>query len=122
MSVDTSSIGIRRKLIIPSVQNRDNACSVDGDALESRLRHVEVLQRVVAPAASVVGMRVVLGAEVGCGDLDRALAVETPSLGVASDLKTGPTNEPVVEESGAQGCCVGPVSSVVEIPISTRSA
>lgn len=58
--------------ILPSKRNWDDSGAILGDLLESRLSHVEVLARRVAPATVVVGKGRVRWAEIGGRDGDAA--------------------------------------------------
>ncbi|RRT72645.1 hypothetical protein B296_00022740, partial [Ensete ventricosum] len=124
---DASLLHARNSVLKPFdlLQNsepfRNNACFVLRDALENRLREIEVLPGRVAPSAIVAGESVVGRAEVGRSDYDRPL--ETPSVIThALDLKTSSTALAIVEQSSAQCSSVGTITLAVEVPIPTGSS
>lgn len=53
---------------VPSIGNRDDSSAVFCNFQESRLGQIKVLERGIAPAAVVIGKRIVRRAEVGGSD------------------------------------------------------
>ncbi|KAB8084081.1 hypothetical protein EE612_006543, partial [Oryza sativa] len=90
----------------PSVGDGHDAGAVHADLEEGRLGHVEVGARRVAPAAVVVGERVVRRAQVGGGDGDAARQAPLPIV-VAPQLVARPARRAVVEQHRAQRRRVG---------------
>lgn len=80
----------------PPEGNGDDAGSVLGDLEEGGFRHVEVLERGIAPPAVVVGEREVWRAEVGGGDGDGAGQAPLGVV-VAVHLVARAARQPVVE-------------------------
>lgn len=96
----------------PSEGYWDNSCSVLSDFEESRLGHVEVLERRVAPATVVVRQGQVGRAKVGGGHDDRA--GEAPfRISTAPELVTGAAAQPIVEQRRAQSCSVRSITLTV---------
>lgn len=105
------------------VENRHDPTLVYGNLLESRLRHVEVLQGRVAPPAVVVRKIVVRRAEVGDRDGHRR-PLEAPLglvVNVTDELEALSAGYPVVEQRGAQCCRVSPVALGIQVAISTST-
>ena len=109
---------------IPLVHDRDDASTVDANLLPSRLRHVEVRPRRVAPAAVVAGEVPVGRAEVGGGDGDRdaGLAPLRRPLAVAGDLVALPARRAVVEQRRAQRRVPRAVPLRVQVDVAARPA
>ena len=105
------------------VVDGNNAAAVDADLEPSRLGHVEVLPGRVAPAAVVVGQRVVGRAKVGGRDGHRRAADAEPRvrLVVARDPVALPARGAVVEQRRAQRRRVRAVPRRVQVPIPTSS-
>ena len=104
-----------------TVEDRDDATAVDADLLESRLRHVKVGERRVAPAAGIVGECIVGGAEVGGGDNDggACMAPLGISSGIAPELEASTASEAGIEEHGAKGGSVGSIARGVKVAVAT---
>jgi hypothetical protein len=81
-----------------------------------------VCARWVAPAAGVVGQRVVWRAEVGGGDGDAARPAVGANGGVALELVAGPARRAVVEQRRAQRRRVGAVALAVQVAVPARPA
>jgi hypothetical protein len=105
----------------PLVVDGHDAAAVDADLEPGRLGHVEVLPRRVAPAAVVVGQRVVGRAQVGGGDGHRRAADAEPRvrLVVAGDPVALPARGAVVEERRAQRRRVRAVPRRVQVAVPT---
>jgi hypothetical protein len=105
----------------PLVVDGHDAAAVDADLEPGRLGHVEVLPRRVAPAAVVVGQRVVGRAQVGGGDGHRRAADAEPRvrLVVAGDPVALPARGAVVEERRAQRRRVRAVARRVQVAVPT---
>lgn len=85
---------------------------------ESRLGHVKVLERRIAPPAVVVGQVIVRGAEVSGSDSDGT--GEAPfGVIVAFHLITRPAAQAIVEQSSAECCSVSPIPLAVQITVPT---
>jgi hypothetical protein len=106
---------------LPSVVDRDNAADILPHLQESRHGHVEVRSRDIAPSTVIAGFREVGWTEVGGSDGDGFIGRQAPLAPVALELEASSATDSVVEQDGAQGCCVGAVSFSVQIPISTRT-
>lgn len=108
--------------VLPSVLNRDDATSVDTDALPSGLGHVKVLSGRVAPAAIIGWPGPVGWAQVRGGDDDGAGIGPTPLVldcTVTLDLKARSADQTTVEESLTGGSCGGAIPLAVQVPVST---
>ncbi|MCO5555039.1 hypothetical protein L7F22_008579 [Adiantum nelumboides] len=107
----------------PPVLHRHNAAAVHPDLLKGWLRHVEVVERRVAPAARIVGQRGVGRAEIGGrhhhrGPSDAPFGV---GAGIASKLKASTAAEAPIEEHRAEGGRLCAIPRGVEVAI-TASA
>lgn len=78
------------------------------DLQESRLGHVKVLKRRIAPPTVVVGQGIVRGAEVSGSDSDGTGEAPTGVV-VASHLITRSAAQAIVEQSSAECCSVSPI-------------
>lgn len=111
-------------IMIPLVDDRDDSASVNADLLPSRLGHVEVLERRVAPSAIVVRQSEVGWAEIGRRHRHRRPFHAPPwiRLVIAHDLEALPARCAVVEQRRAQRRRPRPVPSLVQVPVPTSSA
>jgi hypothetical protein len=115
------SIELDLLIVLPLVEDGDDAGAVDADVLPGGLGHVEVGARRAAPAAA--GERPVGRAEVGGGDGDPLARPAPPGLaGVADDHVALPARRAVVEQRRAQRGVVDAVSLVVQVAVPARSA
>lgn len=107
----------------PLVDDGDDAALIDADLLPSGLSHVEMLAGRVAPAAVVAGKGIVWRAEV-CGSnchRNTLLAPLWAALKVAYNLEALPTGSPIVEQCCAQCCSSSPISTFIQVAISTST-
>lgn len=104
----------------PSVRNRHNPSLVNGYTFENRLREIEMVERRIAPATSVIRESIVWRAEVSCSDDNGAW--KTPLVFTSTcNLIARAAAEATVEESSAQSCSVRSISLTVEISITTST-
>jgi UDP-N-acetylglucosamine enolpyruvyl transferase len=78
---------------IPLKQNRHDSSSINTNLFPSRLSHIKVLERRVAPASIVVWKSIIRGAEICCSNGHR-IAFNTPSgvcLKITHNSVTFPT-------------------------------
>jgi hypothetical protein len=113
-------VGVTVLIDVPPVLDGHQAGASLGELVEHWRGEVEVHLRRVAPAASVVGERVVGWAEVGgrhhCGAPPAAPAAGAP------DLEARATPQPVVEQRRAQRRRVFPVPRAVQVAVPARSS
>lgn len=100
-----------------------NPCTIYGDGLPSRLSHVKVLPRRVAPPAIVAREIVVGWAEIGRRDRNvRALLAPLRHLcAVADYLEAGSAGSPAVEQRSAQRCVLHTVAIGVQVAVAASS-
>lgn len=109
----------------PAIRNGHNAGAVLGHLKEHWHGKIEMGSGRVAPAAVVIGLGVIGGAEVGGGDEDGGVPWVAPlplRLISAFQLEARAAAEPVVEQRCAQRRRVHAVPLAVQIPVPTSSA
>lgn len=103
---------------VPLVSDRNHSADGLGEALEGRVREIEVRLGGIAPASFGSGR-----AGIGGRHHDAAARVAVLALGQsAHDLEARAAAEPVVEQGIAQRRGRGPVSDRVQVAVSTGSA
>ncbi|KAI5058842.1 hypothetical protein GOP47_0027012, partial [Adiantum capillus-veneris] len=107
----------------PAVLHRHDAAPVHSNLLKRWLRHVEVLERWVAPAARTVGQGIVGRTQIGGCDRHRFSSNAPLRVGrcIAPDLEASTAAEAGIEEGSAQGCRVGAIARGVEVAITART-
>ena len=103
---------------VPSVFNGDHAADFLRDFLEDRHGQVEVLLRLVTPAA-IRARRTEVG---GGNDYGGRPFAILGAAGVAGEFKASAAREAGVEKRLAQRCGVGAVACAVKVAVSARSA
>lgn len=102
---------------IPAIHDRNDTSLPISDLHESGLGHVEVGARGIAPPAGVGVFRPVGRAEVGGGHGCEGRPSEAPLRLHTPYLVARPTPVSIVEQRRAQCCCVRPIPTVEQVPI-----
>jgi len=90
-----------------------------GYLLESRLRHIKVLQWKVAPASIVIGLAWVRRTEVGCSHNGRRISRNASPDAITLYFEASSAGEPAIVQCGAQCHRLHPVSKIEDIAIAT---